>query len=107
MTCKMTARDWHRFAALLRLMRQGGGVGPSYAEMARAWGITSKNSVSLQIDRFEAEGLLVERIPARARATAPVRYLIPARDSDGDMVMSGALDDASGNAGAVEQRRAS
>ena len=86
----MRTLDWWRFAALLRLMRAGRGVGPSFAEIADAWGVRSKSRVSLGLDVLESEGL-IERLPSRARAISVTKYLVPVRDAGGDMVVSGVL----------------
>lgn len=67
--------DHHRFAALLQLVRDGKGVGPSFAEIGAAWGTVSKASVFRHLTRLERFGL-IRRPRGRARAIEIVRHHI-------------------------------
>lgn len=82
----LTAEDWRRFAALLRLMRAGGGVGPSYDELASVWGAGSKGTVSRMLDRLEAVGL-IHRPRYRARSIVVTRFCVPMESAAGDVLL--------------------
>lgn len=82
----MTPEDFHRFAALLALIRAGKGVGPSFAEIGAAWGIRSKGAITNYLNRIEAAGL-IRRLPHRARAIEVAPYLVPVMTAAGAVLL--------------------
>lgn len=82
----LTAEDWQRFTALLCLVRAGGGVGPSYDELAAAWGLHSRASASRMLDRLEAAGL-IHRPRYLARAIVVTRCLVPVATPAGAVLL--------------------
>jgi SOS-response transcriptional repressor LexA len=63
----LTKRQMELLQFIGRHLRQSGGVGPTYSEMAEAMGLNSKSSLQAMIERMERDGY-IRRLRGRARA---------------------------------------
>lgn len=81
----LTPLDWRRFSDLLGLLRRGGGVSPTYREIAAVWGV-SPGSAHHLVGRFCDAGL-IRRRGHRHRAIEVCRNLVPVRRWGRDPVL--------------------
>lgn len=86
---QMRREDWRRFSELLALIRSGRGIGPTFKEIAKAWGVGSNNTVFRGLRRLEDAGL-IRRLPSRRRMIEVTKFLVPHRSPDGDVLLPAA-----------------